>query len=245
MQKFLYKYRAIQDKDALDKDKALQCLFECKAVFSSRKQFNDLFDSKIHFGGLSEKDVQRAFELGIARRGQDKKEIENAFSQELNKILDSYVFYSISANPKSNLMWSHYADSHKGFCIEFKKEHLNASPINYSASIAELGLMYCMDVPKNDAKIGIAIQKALLVKLNEWKYEREYRVFPNNELRNRHLLSNGQIALIPYEPDWVESIIFGCRMPKDIQQYIIDNYPHKAKFKKAIERKSYIDIIDA
>lgn len=245
MQKFLYKYRAIQEKDALDKDRALQCLFECKAVFSSRKQFNDLFDSKIHFGGLSEKDVQRAFELGIARRGQDKKEIENAFSQELNKILDSYVFYSISANPKSNLMWSHYADSHKGFCIEFKKEHLNASPINYSASIAELGLMYCMDVPKNDAKIGLAIQKALLVKLNEWKYEREYRVFPNNELRNRHLLSNGQIALIPYEPDWVESIIFGCRMPKDIQQYIIDKYPHKAKFKRAIERKSYIDIIDA
>lgn len=244
MQKFLYKYRAIQDKDALENDKALQCLFECKAVFSSRKQFNDLFDSKIHFSSLSEKDVQRALELRIARAEQDAKDIENTFSQELNKILDSYVFYSISANPKSNLMWSHYADSHKGFCIEFKKEHLNASPINYSATIAELGLMFCMDVPKNDEKIGIAIQKALLVKLNEWKYEREYRVFPNNELRTKHLLSNGQIALIPYEPDWVESIIFGCRMPNDIQQYIIDHYPHKAKFKKAVERKSYIDIVD-
>lgn len=142
-------------------------------------------------------------------------------------------------------MWSHYADSHNGFCIEFKKNHLNANPINYSANIAELGLMYCLDIPKNGERIGMAIQKALLVKLNEWKYEREYRVFPNNELRNQHLLSNGQIALIPYEPDWVESIIFDCRMPTDIQQYIIDNYPHKTKFKKAVERKNYIDIIDA
>lgn len=245
MQKFLYKYRAIDVLSGIENDKALRCLFECKAVFSSRTQFNDLFDSKIHFHSLSEIDIQRALELRIARKEQDPNEIEQTFSTELNKILDSYVFYSISANSRSNLMWSHYADCHRGFCIEFKKEHLNANPINYSARIAELGLMYCMDVPKNGVKIGAAIQKALLVKLNEWKYEKEYRVFPSHELRDPHLLNNGQIALIPYEPGWVESIIFGCRMPKHIQKYIIDHYPHKTKFKIAVERMSYIDIIDA
>lgn len=244
MKKYLYKYRSIQDTRDLQKDRTLTNLFECKAIFSSRKKFNDLFDSKIHFTSLTEKDVQRAFELRIAQSGLDAKIINALFSTELNKILDTYVFYSVSANATSNLMWSHYADSHKGLCIEFKRENLNASPINYSATIAELGLMYCMDIPKNGENIGKAIQKALLVKLNEWKYEREYRVFPNNELRDRHLITDRTMAVIPYEPDWIESIIFGCRMPSDTQKYIIENYPHKTIFKKTVERKSHIEIVD-
>lgn len=243
MRKYLYKYRSIQNTRNLEKDRSLNNLFECKAIFSSRKKFNDLFDSKIHFTSLTEKDVQRAFELGIAQSGLDAKSIESMLSTELNKILDAYVFYSVSANAASNLMWSHYADSHRGFCIEFKKENLNASPINYSTTIAELGLMYCLDVPKHGERIGKSIQKALLVKLNEWKYEREYRVFPDNQLRNRHLTSDRTMAVIPYEPDWVESIIFGCRMPSDAQKYIIDNYPHKTYFKKTIERKSHLEIV--
>lgn len=244
MKKYLYKYRSIQNTTDLEKDKSLNNLFECKAIFSSRKKFNDLFDSKIHFTSLTEKDVQRVFELEIARRGLDAKSIESMLSGELNKLLDAYVFYSVSANATSNLMWSHYADSHRGFCIEFKKEYLNASPINYSATIAELGLMYCLDIQTHGEKIGKAIQKALLVKLNEWKYEREYRVFPNNELREKYLTTDRTLAVIPYEPGWVESVIFGCRMSSDTQKFIIENYPHKVSFKKTIERKSHLEIVD-
>ena len=249
MKKYLYKYRAIRDEKSLEDDLTLKALFEHKAVFSSRKLFNDLFDSKIAFTGIKESDIQRVLDLGFnlkAKLPADRvNEIETMFSNGLNKMIDSYVFYSLSANPTSNLMWAHYSDSHRGFCIEFKKEMMHgASPITYSHKIAELGLMYCMDTQKHGEKIGIAVQKALQVKLKEWSYEKEYRVFPNNELRNKHLLSDGLKAVIPYEPDWVESLIFGCRMPETIQEHIMAKYPTKIKFKKAVERKSHIEIVD-
>ena len=52
MKKYLYKYRAIRDENSLEDDLTLNALFEHKAVFSSRKLFNDLFDSKIAFTGI-------------------------------------------------------------------------------------------------------------------------------------------------------------------------------------------------
>ena len=74
------------------------------------------------------------------------------------------------------LMWSHYADSHKGFCIRYefdnslfdivenkkKKKILLVDGITYSESI--------------DLKDEPSIRMALLEKSDFWKYEREMRL---------------------------------------------------------------------
>ena len=124
MKKFLYKYRTIDNKGALDDALSLKALFEHKAVFSSRKSFNDLFDSKINFKSIADRDIERVIELGyklsFTSKNEQRREIETMFIQNFKVLLDSYVFYCVSANPTSNLMWSHYADSHKGSSSEKK-----------------------------------------------------------------------------------------------------------------------------
>lgn len=53
-------------------------------------------------------------------------DIVKSVEESFNETIDSYAFMSVSKNPVSNLMWSHYADSHKGFCIEFTSEFMKA-----------------------------------------------------------------------------------------------------------------------
>ncbi|WP_375724730.1 hypothetical protein LXN10_04640 [Arcobacter sp. KX21116] len=43
----LYKYQAIKNINNLSEDRSIQNLFNRQIIFSSRKNFNDPFDSKI------------------------------------------------------------------------------------------------------------------------------------------------------------------------------------------------------
>lgn len=91
---------------------------------------------------------------------------------------------TICVEDLSILMWSHYADSHKGFCIEYEFDremfntHLRGNrdtvvfidKITYSSSI--------------DMKNNPSMQRSLLEKSNFWEYENEMRLVlfdPNDE----------------------------------------------------------------
>lgn len=59
----------------------------------------------------------------------------------LENLIDSYVFYCVSENPLSNLMWSHYADSHNGFCIKFKSDFLKVDKVTYQKQIPSINIV--------------------------------------------------------------------------------------------------------
>ncbi|TOQ62498.1 hypothetical protein CGG93_22215, partial [Vibrio parahaemolyticus] len=86
---------------------------------------------------------------------------------------DSYLFFCLADKPDNNLMWSHYANSHKGFCLEWDVTKINAEPVTYQRKIATFELL---DVIKmqfgllNNDEVGQKIWKALKVKLDEWEY---------------------------------------------------------------------------
>ena len=100
--------------------------------------------------------------------------------------------------PKQLLMWSHYADSHKGFCLEFSTEY---SP--FSDQLFQVG--YDTRMPKvvpSEREFGdvVEIRKFLLIKAREWRYEKEWRVVSN--------LSN---ATLDYPPDALKRIFIGAK----------------------------------
>ena len=112
----------------LDKERAIQNLVSAQAVFSKRSNFNDLFDSQVRFI-VPSKDRLRS--ICNELRGKDKRQFKerymgakgkatfSEFEIKVNELLDDYYFYCVSNAPDSNLMWSHYASSHSGFCIEW------------------------------------------------------------------------------------------------------------------------------
>lgn len=79
------------------------------------------------------------------------------------------------------LMWSHYADGLKGFCLKFNKKKLEQSlkALNVGAKLTHNPIKYDVDVHKVDQRSYksalVEYMKALYVKHPSWAYEAEYR----------------------------------------------------------------------
>jgi hypothetical protein len=258
--KYLYKYRAISNKENLANDYALDALFHSYAIFSSRRNFNDLFDSKIEFIPPSAQQIKsiRNQASGVIyrqlnqyiKKGKltlDGQEFFNALHHGFEEILDSYAFFCLSAKNSSNLMWSHYADSHQGFCIEFNYEKIPAEKVTYQKAIPEIKISELLAANHGliDSEVmANKLWQALRVKLEEWSYEEEYR-FQLGKSEIESLIRNGAAFVkVRYERDFVSSIIFGCRMPQKTKEFILKNMPYPVKFKQAVARTSTIEIIN-
>lgn len=86
---------------------------------------------------------------------------------------------SLSATWSSALMWSHYADEHRGICIEYdttEQAHPMLMPVNYRAprAIKTSDLWRWKARDDDDAKARV-MQTYFYSKSGEWKYEKEWR----------------------------------------------------------------------
>ncbi|HCH0820009.1 DUF2971 domain-containing protein [Vibrio parahaemolyticus] len=80
-----------------------------------------------------------------------------------------YRILSLTEDPNNMLMWSHYANSHKGVALGVKPTaDFAVEPVDY---VAKLDL----DIMQDDI-----IKSIFMRKLDLWKYEREHRVISNN-----------------------------------------------------------------
>lgn len=138
------------------------------------------------------------FELSPSHR---EGEFEN-ITHDKNESNTSYYDYAIISLSETNnnlLMWSHYADQHKGIVIEFdEKKPLFESYKDFTALRFDYELDYeIIDEEENNRRLGInagKIQRVrynakrpdiqnfdnilehFLVKSEEWIYEKEHRV---------------------------------------------------------------------
>ena len=89
--------------------------------------------------------------------------------------------------------------------------------------------------------LGERIHDALPVKLQCRSYEGEYRWLANNEMGQ--VSKDPGFIVVPYKPQQVKAVIFGCRMPARVKNYIRKNLPFNTEFLQAVERKDYIEIV--
>lgn len=256
-----YKYQGINNYDDLSKDFSLDALFHSYAIFSGRKNFNDLFDSKIHIEHptshqilslLQYPNIDREIKYKIKSWVLDEKftlaciDFFNNLVTSLNEMIDVYPIFSVSSYCTSNLLWSHYSSSHKGFCIEFNFDEIEQpEKVTYQKDIASVSsfdlFRYNFGIDTSN-EFGIKMKTALLVKLEEWRYEDEHRWIASSSMGE--VPKGEKFIKIKYDPRKVKSIIFGCRMKPDVKKYIINNLPFATVFKQAIETRSSIEIID-
>jgi hypothetical protein len=251
-----YKFRAVGED--LTKDYAIQALLGSYAIFSSRKNFNDLFDSKIDTPHPTPGQVLES--LQHPRIGRHAATVNNwvadgqftadglrALNQAetmLNEMFDSYPLYSVSRHDNCPLLWAHYASCHSGFCIEFEfPAGSQPNEVNYREHIECVSLLDFMksQVGLMGAEFGERVHDALFVKLNCWAYEGEYRWIADNDMGR--VPKGAKFIAMPYDPQWVKAIIFGCRTPTHVKTYIRERLPFTTEFKQAIEAKDRIEIV--
>ena len=249
---FLYKYRK-------DDAHALDALFASKAVFGGRKAFNDTFDSRVE---LTSPTIEELKQIDFANRNSRNPATRGTptfvdyqgitrkgglflrtFYQNTDELIDSYRFYCLSANPMSTPMWAHYAAEHTGFCIEFKSESVGGDKVAYKDELPEIRLAEFL-LDQRHQQFGIDIWEALRTKHTDWSYEKEYRIQPSNEWKSRLVYINANNNSAEYQPEWLESIIFGKDMPDERRRFIVSNCKFPMKFKQVVKGRGVLEITD-
>ena len=193
--------------------KVLEELAENYVYFTNREKLNDpydcypgmikisedinlLLDSTFDHDSFISESILSTEELS-QRRDYYSKNPElfvGIIKDQIDKILNKLGFACFSKQATNLLMWSHYANFHKGLCIEFditldKGFFNNLSPMDYLDEMPKFTYPF---------KMGDAIfHKALTTKHKGWVNEEELRV-----VRSEH-------GRCTFDPKCVKSIYFG------------------------------------
>jgi len=237
--KSLYKYRAFNEF-------SLQMLITETAWFAKPSSFNDPFDCGILIDEeRMEESIQTAITEAYARNGvreeeiprheleikQEDKEAFYSYRNSVNITIQNTGIFSLSEVNNDVLMWAHYADSHKGFCIEYSR-----SPDNILGKTAE-PVLYQEELPSLSASAvtsrnGSGINSLWLTKSSHWRYEREWRIL-SHKGGNSHEF-----------PCRIASIILGLNMNRENRYTIRRIMKNRGViFKEALREKSKFGLI--
>lgn len=147
-------------------------------------------------------------------KNKKSNNVENSFKDiknSLKKILeftDISGVYSLSTDPLDELLWAHYGDSHKGFCIEYDIDQLIdfTRNENYKIPVKYKNIPPQLKVSDLTGSNNTSILEKLLgTKSKKWKYEKEVRIVTSQSGEHE------------YDYRAVKSIYFGYRMQKEKQ----------------------------
>jgi hypothetical protein len=146
--------------------------------------------------------------------------------------------YSLSRIYNNELLWAHYSNSHKGFCIEFDSVKLMDLYYQTSKNIANFVNLINVEYKKATPKLSLndvtkktnnekIIAKILGSKSLAWKYEDEIRL----------VFEGTGEKYINFKA--IKSIIFGARATKKDMDYTINTIPFNTNYYKMELDKSY------
>lgn len=126
---------------------------------------------------------------------------------------DETKFVSLSRNHTNLLMWSHYAASHSGFCIAFRRNH---KYFDKAESVRYRRLRFNFNGARDDAlKAAPAGKSIALEKAVDWAYEEEEWLFLDDvpiDTTNAGKDAWGrQIILNKFPLDSVAAVYLGLR----------------------------------
>lgn len=128
-------------------------------------------------------------------------------------------------DPRTNiLMWSHYADSHKGLVIEFDNDFIPEIEIHKVEYSSDRDFLTFEDIDDND------FHKVFYKKSKEWGYEQEYRaVLPLSKALE---VKDNKYHLFNFNKKCIRSITFGCAMNQENKDIIVEMIKKDDEFGK-------------
>jgi hypothetical protein len=188
------------------------------------RDFNDPFDClpPVVFGDGPARRRQYAREMiGRQLRGQprfrrrlERRRIENLDSRAVvemaEKRFSEIAITCFSTLNDDLLMWSHYADNHRGVCLAFDQVYGDppflAFPVEYSDNRP------VADVTKMVDGENTFLRAAILSKAKCWEYESEYRMFDLNQ--------GSGYRTFPKEA--LTGVILGARIDAENKAFVLD-----------------------
>jgi hypothetical protein len=227
-----YKYRTINNR-------LFSSLKDGTIYFSHQKDLNDPFDCELDVKkAISNAAVELSEEEGKKLKDLLKRDGEfEKFQANVNKLGIFSSCFEMDEN--QTLLWSHYADDHKGLCVlyempmEFLDDEeniLGVSKVTYEQdSLTDWFKALAPNLPVSPYYfITELLKKVLTTKSPPWRYESEVRII-------RPTAGSFEI-----DKSFVKQICFGLQSSdRDIEKIrsIVEKYESKVSLFKAIRGK--------
>jgi hypothetical protein len=170
----LYKYYPLFDTNE-ESDKRLDAFKNNQIWFSSIESLNDPCE----------------FEGYFIDENKMKKEGFNNINLVNKRLQDEKKFFTVSCfsgKVDNFLMWSHYANGHRGYCVEYQVSNKNEfykmeySPERIDATAAAVKYTYQIPGSPEGNKTRALMKLIFAHKSIEWSYEEEYRLHKTIDL---------------------------------------------------------------
>jgi len=224
---YFYRYRSLSGEQSKWVEQSV--LFD-KHFFASPNSFNDPFDCKPYFSITAQRQPLIKYYEGVIqrvnpsmgreeRRAEARRRVSNSESDPRNPenmtgflhlyheaVTNRVGILCVSEVCDEILMWAHYADAHRGVCLQFNAQDpflSNAQPISYQSERPKVNPV----VQTHDEMLD----KAMLTKSSHWAYEREWRLMQ---------YKNGSGAYTLPSPA-LTGIILGAQISKEDRARVI------------------------
>ncbi len=218
--------------------------------FSPPKELNDPFDCRINI----EQAIQNACKKLKGKEQEElKKLLHGDFISIMQDSLTKIGICSFSVNSDWNpridletLMWSHYADEHKGVCVFYDipssffedddTRIIGIAPVSYGANvISNLFEEVSKDLPMDQVLLFNKLtEKILTAKGPSWKYESEARMIR---------LEPGKVNI---PKSFLKQIYFGLHASEDdisLVKDILNGYDNEVKLSRVIRTQDDFGIM--
>lgn len=237
-QKYLYRYRSMLYKD-LDRTFTHNELY-----YASPDSFNDPFDCKTPFTlkNCKEGDLKTLREL-MAKwlendsphlsKGQRETRLDEHFKKDviltalketLQKNNSPLGMLCLSAVCDNILMWSHYANGHRGIALQFDKNGFMkwagyCHAVNYQKKYPTLKDWLSCTTTNNYDELA---RNFLLRKSADWRYEKEFRAIQDPNLRDN---ANAGSRIYHFPKELLTGVILGAQI-SDHDRFRVEMWCH-------------------
>ena len=164
--------------------------------------------------------------------GKKKSVLFFEFKQMLKRVFkearSSIIISCFGSNNDSILMWSHYANKHKGACLEFEIDDENFQKVDYKEKIVKFKLCDALKVVFGHEFLGKEVDgdnkkysfiiNPLLTKSLDWRYEEEIRCIYSAKKRDPRIyefLDKEKKTILLLKMPRIKKIYLGCNADEE------------------------------
>ncbi len=193
--------------------------FECLPKKPSEKEFTDII----------KKVSELLPKMGIPlNENAEILELEKMYREAYQNVNNDIGILSLTKKWNNTLMWAHYTNSHKGFCVGFdpKDEYFQ----NFLSSHQKKSKTI-MEVVYSDKRVEIPMElsekklkfEPFITKSTDWKYEEEVRVISTLNMSDKKIDCNPvNIHLFKVPHKSIKEIVAGANMDEKNEELIKD-----------------------
>lgn len=248
-------HRTLFHWQCFDESRLADLLSNQRIYCSSPGAFNDPWDCKPYFNSevladpvenarhvqwavdlckrmtsMSQEDLDRMRVTLLTDHVQTAGLLDQISRELVPEISTRYRVYCLGPDADNLLMWAHYADNHRGVCLEFD--------LRNNVMCGALRCQYLRDFPimRIHEDSDQASLQALLAKGDAWSYEREYRLIAQERSAAVEgadtLITDQNFLQLPLGA--LRAVIVGCQAEYERIQLLVAGLAPQVHVKRAV-----------